>query len=184
MPPPRARTPLEIELYLALHPCACGEASFPATSSVVEYDDDLANRYAGRCPRCDAEREFVFGLPERAHGGRPGHVTYGDDTPSQLLDPGEWLWTADRFARGVPADVTGLAGGARRGARHRLLSAAAAMDEVVKFVPSGLEQVPETAFWSERGRAVFAEEPGRFFRDRLEVVADTYREMAGELQDA
>ena len=39
------------------------------------------------------------------------------------------------------------------------------------------DAVPADAVRSELGRAVYDEEPGRFDRDRLEVVRDTYRAL-------
>lgn len=181
--PPLARSTLEARLYLELHPCACGEASSGFRSAVIELDDDLATHYTATCPRCGADREFVFRLPERVHVPLPGEVSYGDAAPSELLDPGEWLWVADRFVAGVPADVAVLERADRPPARHRLLSAAAAVAEAAKFIPPESDAVPESAFWSDRGQTVFAREPGRFFRDRLEVVRSAYLDLVGELTD-
>ena len=106
-------------------------------------------------------------------------IAFGDGTPSELLDPGEWLWVADRYARVFPADVLDLDLPARQQARNTA-TAAAAMDEVLTFVRAGGQAVPARAFRSERGREVYAREPGRFARDRLVVVRDTYRQILAE----
>lgn len=184
MPLPLARTSTEAHLYMDLRPCECGELSFPRESAVVEAGDDLASRYSGMCPTCGLYREYLFRLPDQVVLPRPGVVVFGDGTPSELLDPGEWLWVADRYAGASPADVSGLGFEDRRRARQQLASAAAAMDEVLAFVPADGDTVPVEEFRTELGRAVLAEEPGRFHRDRLEVVRDTYREVLAEVDAA
>jgi hypothetical protein len=57
---------------------------------------------------------------------------------------------------------------------NALSIAVAAMNEILKFIPAGAETVPDEAFWSERGRRVRDQEPGRFDRERLLVVRDSY----------
>ncbi len=52
---------------------------------------------------------------------------------------------------------------------------------MIKFIPPGQEDVPDNAFWTERGQQVHDAEPGRFGRGRLEVVRDTYHRLAGQL---
>lgn len=178
---PVARTSAEAHLYLELHPCSCGEARFAPGSSVVTTDDgDLASRYAGACPRCGTHREFVFRLPQEILMPT-GEFRYGGPDPSQLLDPGQWAAVADAYAASVPVDPSGLDAGERRRARAVLERAAAAVDEVLKFVPEGADEVPATAFVSERGRALYAREPGRFRRFRLAAVRDAYRGLAGQV---
>lgn len=178
---PLARTNTEAHLYMDLRPCDCGESGFPRSSAVIELGDELASRYAGACPGCGTRREFVFRLPDDIQYPVAGQVVYGDGAPSELLDPGEWLWVADRYAGATPADVSDLDDEGRRQVRMRISAAAAAMDEVLAFVPPGDEYVPTEAFWSDLGQAVRDEEPGRFYRDRLEVVRDTYRRILAEI---
>lgn len=147
-----------------LHPCECGEPDFERKSSLVAQGDDLVRVYRGECARCGRAREFRFRLPEHPlpTGGEP---TFGDDRPSELLDPGEWMLVADRHARRAPAT------------RRDLALAVAAMFEILKFMPAGAEQVPDEAFISTRGREVRDTEPGRFRRARLEAVLATYHQM-------
>jgi hypothetical protein len=180
---PLARTNAEAHLYMDLHPCACGEIRFPRGSSVVTTPDgDLASRYTGSCPRDGAEREFMFRLPQQIMmPPRDGSVRYGGVEPSELIDPGEWLSVADACARSVPADTAALAADGLAQAREQLKRAAAAIDEVLKFIPAGEDRVPEPAFVTDRGRAAFAREPGRFRRPRLEAVRDTYLSIAAQV---
>jgi hypothetical protein len=94
-------------------------------------------------------------------------VVFGGPEPSELLDPGEWLVVADLAANRAPAaDQADFA------------LAAAAIDEVLKFIPDGADEVPEAALRGGTGREAYAREPGRFRRRRLEAVAAAYRDLA------
>ncbi|MFC4116811.1 hypothetical protein [Nonomuraea zeae] len=165
-----ARTRDEAHLYLDLHPCACGEVDTTWRSGLVSVEGQLVSRYAGACGKCGTPREHLFGLPERPVPPA-GYPTFGGPEPSELLDAGEWLWVADLTAGNVPADDPAEA-------VRTLRVAAAAVEEVVKFVPPGADAVPADGFWSQRGRQVRAAEPGRFELDRLLIVRDTYRDLA------
>ncbi len=178
-----ARTNEEAHLYMDLHPCECGEIQFPRSSSVVETaEGGLASRYTGTCPQDGARREFTFRLPQRlAAPPGDGAVSYGGAEPSELIDPGEWLSIADAYARNVPADTVSLAAEGLAQARSMLSRAVAAIDEVLKFIPAGDDRVPERAFVTDRGRAAYAKEPGRFRRPRLEAVRSTYANIAAQL---
>jgi hypothetical protein len=173
---PVVRTRDEAHLYLDLHPCDCGSVETDWESGVVAVDATLATAYSGTCSACGAEREFVFALPEREVPPE-GFPTFGGPEPSQLLDAGEWLWVADLTAGNVPPDDPDAA--------HRALTIArAAVEEVLKFIPDDQDDLPDQAFWSERGTRVRAEEPGRFGRERLMIVRDTYRDLAAEYRPA
>jgi hypothetical protein len=164
-----ARTRDEAHLYLDLHPCEeCGSIDVTWDNGLVDFEGELTNRYRGTCPGCGAEREYYFGLPER-EVMPVGWPTFGGREPSQLLDAGEWLWVADLTASNVPADDAGRA----------LAIATAAVEEVLKFIPPGQDEVPDDAFWSDRGDEVRSAEPSRFRRDRLLIVRDTYQDIAG-----
>ena len=178
-----ARTNEEAHLYMDLHPCECGEIQFPRSSSVVEADGgELASHYTGTCPQDGKKREFTFRLPGQiAMPPHDGSVYYGGPEPSELIDPGEWLSIADAYARNVPADTASLAADGLAQARSMLSRAAAAVDEVLKFIPEGEDRVPERAFVTDRGRAAYAKEPGRFRRPRLEAVRGTYANIAAQL---
>jgi hypothetical protein len=151
---------------------------------VIVAEGDLASRYAGPCPRCGTPREFIFRIPEDVLFPDAEEPVFGDDRPSELIDAGEWLWLADLIARNTPAEPEdGMTAQELREARVDLRTAAAAVGEAVKFVPPDADAVPAEALWSDRGRAVFEDEPGRFRRARLEVVQRTYRELAGRFTD-
>jgi hypothetical protein len=168
-----ARTRDEALLYLELHPCEdCGAAETDWQYGLTEDDDGgLAGSYAAACPGCGAEREYLFGLPEREAAG--DWPNFGGPEPSEVVDAGQWLEIADLNAGAVPENDTAAA--------NRALSVArAAVEEVIKFVPEGRTEVPEDAFWTDASRRVRDSEPGRFRLDRLMMVRDTYRTLALE----
>lgn len=181
--PPVARSSHEAHVFMDLHPCpSCGQTRFNRSSTVIGLPDgDLASRYAGDCPDCGTAREFVFRLPPRPEDVG-GEFAYGGAEASQLLDAGEWLAVADRLASSTPAQAPGLTPAQRRAARTRITHAAAAVAEVVKFVPAGRDQVPTSALWTDLGRVVHAREPGRFRTDRLAAVARAYRSLASQYE--
>ena len=80
-----------------------------------------------------------------------------------------------------PADPAELDPDEREDLREDLESSAAAVDEVLKFLPDGAETAPESAFWSVRGRAIRQAEPGRFDRYWLEARRDAYLAGAAAL---
>ncbi len=163
-----ARTSDEVLLYLELNPCPdCGTVATSWEDGLAQLDGELVISYTGECPGCDAEREYLFGLPEReALGPFPN---FGGPEPSELLDAGQWLQVADRAASTVGVDDRSEA------ARAVLDVAAASVAEVVKFIPPGEDVVPVDAFWTGEGRAMLDAEPGRFRLERLLVVRDSYR---------
>lgn len=174
---PVVRTRDEAHLYMDLHPCErCGSVDTEWDSGLVAVEGELARSYSGTCGKCGLERQFVFRVldpPLIAPAG--SRVFFGTDQHSELLDAGEWLWVADLAASNAPADD-------RDGEAQALAIAAAAMDEILKFIPDGADRVPDGAFWSERGTGVRGEAPGRFDRDRLEVVRDSYRRQLADVE--
>lgn len=180
--PPVARTPQEAYLYIEWRACACGERRFELVrSDIVEAVGGLESVITVRCGGCDAEREFRFTLPAAPLVVSPGEVRFGGDEPSQLLDPGEWLAVADAESDAVPADLTALRPDQRRGLRRPLATAAAALDEVLKFVPADGDGVPESAFVSTDGRTAYRDGPGRFQVARLTAARDRYRQLLADI---
>lgn len=174
---PLARTNAEAHLFLELQPCPhCGANHRTFRSSVVYVGDVLASRYTGTCPRCGNERSYEFRLPDEVLPPPADSVRFGGPEPSQLIDPGVWLWYSDVAAGQVPIDAGGLDEAARRTARHALATALAAIEEVLKFIPPNTSSVPAAAFSSIDGRSMYDREPGRFTRDRLTAIRDYYAE--------
>src|SRR5688500_9923308 len=103
-----ARTNAEAHLYMDLTPCACGDAAFERTSSVVDEGGVLCSRYAGACRSCGTERTFTFELPETIRPPARGKIEYGGRDPSRVIDPGQWLAVADHRAKLNPGTVEDL----------------------------------------------------------------------------
>jgi hypothetical protein len=158
------RTGAEAHLYMDRQPCTCGDIEFDRQSAVMIDGGELCSRYSGKCRSCGTLREFIFQLPPSQ---RPitNQVEYGGSDPSRLLDAGQWLAIAEYYAKLEP------------GSPDDLDIARAAMEEVIKFLPDGFDNVPDTAFWTERGRMVREREPARFRRARLAAIRDAYREQ-------
>jgi hypothetical protein len=108
-------------------------------------------------------------------------VVYGGAEPSTALDAGEWLAAADRIATGGPVEPEALSPPERASAAYAMAGAAAAVAEVLKFIPDGADAVPLEAIWTERGQAEFARDPWRMRRARLEVLEAAYRASAARL---
>jgi hypothetical protein len=173
-----ARTNAEAHVYMELYGCpACGCRRFEPTSSVIMVEGELASRYRGRCPDCGREREYMFWIPEKILLPPPDRARFGGDRPSELMDPGEWMWLADDFSARVPIDPAELVAAERQRNRYELTMAVAALDEVLKFVPPGTDEVPADAFWTDRGREVYRKRPGRFLRGAVLAVKDAYQEI-------
>jgi hypothetical protein len=177
-----ARTSAEAHLYMELHPCPqCGDTVFRPASTVVRTPrGTLASRYAGPCPGCGTEREFEFDLPGQTLFPPASGVRFGAADASRIIDAGEWLFVADLVLGDLPAEPDGRAPADERAAAARDAALGlAAVEEVLKFIPAGADEPPAGAFWTDRGRAKRAEEPGRFRRARLEAVRDVYARIAG-----
>jgi hypothetical protein len=163
---PPARTLDEAYLHLDLTPCpTCGSIETEWQRALAQVDGELVAAYEGTCQGCSAAREYLFQLPAREHAG--GTPNFGGPEPSALLDPGQWLEVADQVMAAVPTDDPRAAG-------EMASFAAAAVAEVLKFVPAEADAVPAERFWSAAGRQAYERQPGRFHRDRLQVVLDSY----------
>jgi len=96
---PLARSNAEARVFLRLQPChVCGSKDCAFDSAVLRVDGELVGRYRGGCAVCGAEREYLFRIPEQVLVPPADGVRFGDERPSQLLDPGVWLWYSDRCA--------------------------------------------------------------------------------------
>lgn len=177
-----ARTASEAYLYMARQPCEhCGAGGFePERSASEVVDGTLARRYSGACPSCGMWREFVFRVPDDASAPLDDGSSFGDSTPSELLDPGEWLELADAMFAQVPDSPVGLTDEQRREAYGALSAGVAALAEVVKFIRPGADSVSPFAFWTERGRRLSLDSRWRFDAERLRGdLADARAVLSG-----
>jgi hypothetical protein len=159
---------------MELHPCSCGEGRLTVTSDdlLQDLDGGLVRRRKGTCPGCQHPREFIFGVPETLEsGGASWELFFGGDKPSQIIDAGEWLDIAQRLAKSVPQSRS-FRPGKRREGREVLTEAVAATNEVLKFIPIGADEVPDEAFWSDRGQQKRDENTEQFRREALARFRD------------
>jgi hypothetical protein len=178
-----ARSHNEAMLVVVLRECsACGEQIRDITDEVLAGATAVLTRYRAVCQRCRNVDGYEFRLP--ADDPQAGHdgVVYGGAEPSTVLDAGEWLEAADRIATGGPVEPGALSPLERAGAAYAMAGAAAAVGEVLKFIPSGADAVPLQAIWTERGQAQFARDPWRMRRARLEALEAAYRSSAVRLK--
>jgi hypothetical protein len=174
--PALARSNEEAHLFLDLYPCDCGGDDERRDSGVRLDGATWIVRYTCVCAACGRPRVVEFRQPDVPARPPTGGWSVGTH-PSELLDAGEWLWVADRYA-GAPATPDGLTPAEIAQAHADLVSAAEAVGEVLKFVPDGASEVPDEALWSNRGSRVFQEDPRRFLRPKLEHLRDLYRRLA------
>lgn len=131
-----ARSPAEAHLYMALHPCACGEADLPWTVHEAQpTPEGMCSTYRGTCPACGTSREFSFAVP--ADPVAP--PAFGDSEPSRIITPEQFLALARRAVGAVPGLV---AAGQAWEAYEAATDAVEAIGEVLKFVPPGHDAVP------------------------------------------
>jgi hypothetical protein len=171
-----ARSPAEAHLYIALHPCDCGEAALDTSSRLLDTGTALVSVYEGSCGRCARQRRFELELADEPVSSI-GRMTYGGPSPSTLICPAQFLELSERYAKQVPASVAGLAPAEHRRAAATLETALAAVEEVLKFIPPGADLVPPTSFRSTAGKRTYLRDPRRFQRARLRAVATSYARL-------
>jgi hypothetical protein len=175
-----ARSSAECHLYIALHPCACGEHELTTQHKLIQGAGDLVAQYWGTCPRCGIARAFAFPLdPEM-----PPIDSFGGTAPSRIICPGEFALRSDQLASRWPADPRAIEPARRAQAREDLAWSIRALEEVVKFVPAGADAVPAAAFTSMQGRAAFDAESGRFRTIRLQARLGAFRQLLAQLDAA
>jgi hypothetical protein len=162
-----ARSSPECHLYIALHPCPCGDPGPRPEHRLEAQGPALVAVYEATCPGCGRSRRFEFALDDELPPPAPA---FGGAAPSTIICPGQFLAHADRLASAVPADPAG------DDARGRLAEAIAALDEVLKAIPAGADAVPADACFSVTGHRLYLAEPDRFRRARLEAVRAAHRQ--------
>ena len=105
---PYARTYDEVNLYLSLRPCVCGETEFEdQTRESVLLGAVAAERFSCYCLGCARLREFTFQMSDR-----PREVSFdirygADDEPSRLIDAGEWMAVSELYGLAAAAELDG-----------------------------------------------------------------------------
>lgn len=160
---------------MQLHPCDCGAPSAAVSKGVHATARGLVARYAGTCARCGRENAFEFELDPET----PPIDAYGGARPSQIICPGQFALHSDRLAARWPGDPARIPASERDAAREDLTWAIRDLEEVGKFSRDGA--VPEAAFTSDEGRAMYRAQPGRFRSARLNARIQAYRQLVAAL---
>lgn len=132
----------------------------------------------------DTQLHILAGHPEgrRVHrftlgGGAPWEPTDFGEGRSDILDPAELLFFADRVLRELPTPGDPVH---PRAVIRRLRLAAAALREAAKLIPAGgLEQV---RFFTSAAKSYASDHPERFTPGDLRGYADTMDAYANEWQ--
>jgi hypothetical protein len=167
-----ARAMAECHLYMDLHPCErCGEPDFPwSVHEAAERDGQRISSYEGDCPACGTQRRFEFVVLD-PNMPPPG---LGGPEPSTIIDPGEFSDVGE-----VTSEMVGLPASPSAEQVYDAYDAAgdavAATEEILKFIPVDANSVPEEAFTSKRGQALFAADPSRFERARVQEILSERR---------
>jgi hypothetical protein len=180
---PYARTLDEAYLYIDLRPCPCGESGFEKAATTLTLPEEPTEpaggpatqvvALAGECEGCGRQRRFTFTMPVTLPA-LDADVRFGaGGERSRLLDAGEWLGVAELCeanADELRETVDPADGELAERLRYLTVVAAAATGEAMLFLPTGAagdDQVPEGAFWSQAGRAIYELSPDRFRRANL-----------------
>lgn len=167
-----ARTGAEAREYMVLALPECGSVTIEPGDAYAQPDGlGIVQKYLAGCADAGVRREFAFvtdPVPQDAVGRQFG---YGPE-PSTLIDAGQWYLIFSRYAQ------------AGRAIEDRFLPsppdfesaeqvyewyswAWGAVGEVLKFVPPGVDAVPESACWTQLGREIREQHPSQFTRPVL-----------------
>ncbi|MCX4545801.1 hypothetical protein [Streptomyces sp. NBC_01565] len=172
-----ARSAHEAHLYMDLRVCACGANQFDRQHRLEDREGILVSVYEGTCPQCGRIRSYEFTMPD---GPMVAPPAFGGPEPSQIIDPGEFMWASDRVSRDSGLRMLNTPKAEHREFRPAAAYAIAALEEVAKFLPEGAEAIPEELFTSERGREIYAKNPMRFKRkDIADSLERKQRILAG-----
>ncbi len=135
----RARTLAEIQFAASLEPCVhCGLAD-RIELELLERGESWM--FAGACSACRRRRTFTFSVAGDPLDGHHGLRHLGDDRPSEIIRPGQFVAELDRcllLIRAEPRGLTLLEWYASWRALDRALTC---VIELRKFVPAGQTQL-------------------------------------------
>lgn len=176
------RSHTEIMVYMLLNDCrACHSGNRDVTDELDARDGAVFATYTAFCRDCGNVDVHPFRLPDHDPQGDDPDVVFGGAEPSTVIDAGGWLRFARQTAVSGPTEPDGLGAPERASAALVMRAAAAAVREVVKFIEPGVERLPRSAMWTDRGRTEFDRDPWQFSRARLAVIENAYRESAERL---
>ncbi|WP_285543537.1 hypothetical protein [Streptomyces lavendulae] len=153
------RSAQESHLYMDLHPCGCGANRFDREHRVEDHEGVLVSVYEGACPECGRTRVFEFVFSDDQPVAPPA---FGGPEPSRIIDPGEFLWVSERLSTESSLRLLNTPPAEQREIRPSVAYGAAALEEVIKFLPEGADRIPRDLFTSDLGREKYEKDPSRF----------------------
>ncbi|MFF4321649.1 hypothetical protein [Streptomyces sp. NPDC001568] len=176
-----ARSSQEAHLYMDLRACVCGATAFDREHRLEDREGVLVSVYEGTCPQCGRTRSYAFTMNDDRPVPPP---SFGGPEPSQIIDPGEFLWVHDEVAEESGLRLLNTPRDTHHELRPGTAYALAALEEVAKFLPEGADRIPEDRFTSERGRETYALDPSRFKRKDIEFALGLSRTILAGIEES
>ena len=120
---------------------------------------------------------------------RTGSGAYSepDDPPSSIIDPGQWMFLASQWE--ATANELLQSYGPRVISvdeywplYHALLQLENTADEALRFLPSGVDEIPVRMFWTPLGLWMLRRNPNTFNRAELSAKSAQYKAAFAEFQ--
>jgi hypothetical protein len=164
-----------------LHPCGCGADTFERRHHLEQVADAMMAVYEGVCPDCGSPRSYAF---RTADEPPPAPPAFGGADPSQIIDPGEFMWISDQISTDVGLQMLNTPQPTHQKFHSELAYAVAALEEVVKFLPEGADRISDRLFTSQRGRRVWEKDPNAFERQWLMDKLDRKRRILANVDNS
>ncbi len=175
----------ELKLYLATRHCLCGgklRTRRKYRSQLRErkgrsLNTKVVDTYVTVCRKCRDEVQIAFDVtvPVKNPAANLPFVLNPTPRASEVLDAGQWLNLAyGYFEEGLAAQMREDP----QACRELCLTAAAALDEVLKFYPEGRSLPQPNAFFSDRTRNAFHLQPEIYRKEILRGLQEVYRAEA------
>ncbi len=190
MPQLRARTIVEAHLYLDLLRVdrLLGEADpgDPAGWTTLTEGPTGWTLHADGAGGAFEPFDIVIAHRDLAEARRTG-IRFGPGT-STLIDAGQWRLLAERYAeQAIEAELAAVAAPGNRTLLDRaLLAWQFAIDvagEALRLLPDGVDALPPSAFWTERGHRERRADPHRFTRAALTHQIATYTQLRDDFAE-
>lgn len=177
---PVSRSLDESLAYIGLRKCECGRCDYMRSKSSSQMQDGhMGHSSDGICLQCKKDRHFSFGkVRDKWQPFDSADPRYGPPgTVSEILDPGDWLRIYERTAAGLPRLWRPVLPARRFGAQIATGLTRSALDEVLRFIPDGEDEVPVHLRETEWGEHYMAKHPEWFTRRWLNDAYAHYQKL-------
>lgn len=181
------RTIAEKRDYVRIQPCkSCGADGLEATGGGLFQGEDGAwfTKDSATCKQCGTSAEFTFYMGDDPLPPGGIGVRFAGDTPSAIIDAGQFLELSDVYSRMAPGSIEGLPGRERQRGIAAMSAAIVYLEEALKFIPAGGDEVPGVALFSRASAQLLDKLPGQFRRARLEARLGAYRKVLREMDSS